>query len=64
MANTWFLPLMVAAFLCAVLPAQSQTTLPEGPGKHTVETLCVQCHELSTVTRAAIANRAGATICR
>src|SRR6266850_2146555 len=52
MANTRLLSLMVAAFLCAVLPARSQTPLPEGPGKQTVETFCVQCHELSTVTRA------------
>jgi len=52
MANTWLLHVMVAALLCSVLPARSQTPLPEGPGKPLVETLCVQCHELSTVTRA------------
>src|SRR5262245_65039046 len=52
MANTRLLPLMVAAFLCSVLPTRSQTPLPEGPGKHMVEAVCVQCHELSTVTRA------------
>ncbi|MBI3330287.1 MAG: hypothetical protein HYZ81_26710 [Nitrospinae bacterium] len=45
-------PLLVAAVLCSILPAGSQTPLPEGNGKQTVETFCVQCHDLSRVTRA------------
>ena len=31
--------------------ARGQNTLPEGPGKKSVLSYCVQCHELSTVTR-------------
>jgi virginiamycin B lyase len=31
--------------------ARSQDALPEGSGKKAVQTYCVQCHELSTVTR-------------
>src|ERR687888_2790154 len=44
--------LMVAVMLCSALPAWSQGPLPEGNGKQEVQTYCVQCHELSTVTRA------------
>jgi cytochrome c553 len=51
MAHKALLPLIVAAFLGSILPARSQTPLPEGPGKQLVETSCVQCHELSSVTR-------------
>jgi virginiamycin B lyase len=47
-----FLPLMVAVSLCFVVPARSQTELPEGNGKKAVQTYCVQCHGLNTVTRA------------
>jgi len=43
---------MVAVLLCAALPAWSQDTLPEGTGKQAVQTYCVQCHDLSQVTRA------------
>jgi virginiamycin B lyase len=52
MVNKRFLPLLVAAVLCSILPARSQTLLPEGNGKQTVETFCVQCHDLGQVTRA------------
>ncbi len=45
-------PMMAAFILCSVVPVYSQTDLPEGIGKKTVQTYCVQCHELSTVTRA------------
>jgi hypothetical protein len=44
--------LMVAVLLCAALPAWSQDTLPEGNGKQEVQTHCIQCHDLSRVTRA------------
>ena len=39
--------------LASARPARSQETLPEGTGKKTVQDYCVQCHELSTVTRGA-----------
>ena len=39
--------------LVSARPARSQETLPEGNGKKTVQAYCVQCHELSTVTRSA-----------
>src|SRR6266508_1897624 len=35
--------LMVAGFLCSILPAQSQN-LPDGPGKETVAAFCNSCH--------------------
>ena len=37
--------------ILAALPTWGQSGLPEGPGKTMVESHCVQCHELSTVTR-------------
>src|SRR6266511_5041010 len=37
--------------LASARPARSQVNLPEGNGKKTVQAYCVQCHELSTVTR-------------
>jgi hypothetical protein len=43
--------LMVAVLLYVALPAWCQDMLPEGNGKQAVRTYCVQCHELSTVTR-------------
>jgi virginiamycin B lyase len=52
MSKKLFLPLMAAAFFCLVFPAWSQTELPEGNGKKAVQTYCVQCHDLGTVTRA------------
>src|SRR5262249_3417616 len=52
MSQTAFWPLMVAASLCCILPAWSQSELPDGPGKQTVQTVCLQCHEISQVTRA------------
>ncbi len=52
MSKKSLLPLMVAVFLCSILPAQSQSGLPEGKGKQMVEAYCVQCHDLNTVTRA------------
>jgi virginiamycin B lyase len=39
-------------FFCSVVSAWSQSELPEGSGKRAVQTYCVQCHDLSTVTRA------------
>jgi virginiamycin B lyase len=52
MSHRPLLPLMVAVVLCSLLPARCQTPLPEGDGKKAVETFCVQCHELTQVTRA------------
>jgi virginiamycin B lyase len=52
MSKKILLPLMVTFFLGSSLPARSQSELPEGDGKKTVQTYCVQCHELGTVTRA------------
>ncbi len=47
--------LLLAFFLCSVLPALSQgrpqRPLPEGTGKAMVEASCVQCHDLNRVTR-------------
>ena len=47
-----FIPLsiMASAFI-SVFPALGQETLPEGNGKKAVQTYCVQCHDLGTVTR-------------
>ena len=44
--------LLSAIFLCFVLPARSQSQLPDGNGKETVQAVCTQCHGLETVTRA------------
>ena len=52
MSKKSFLPLMAAVFVCAVVPAWSQSELPEGNGKQAVQTYCVQCHDLGSVTRA------------
>ena len=52
MSKKSFLPLIAAAFLCSTVPAWGQSELPEGNGKKTVQTYCVQCHDLSSVTRA------------
>ena len=35
----------------SALPAWSQSELPEGAGKKAVQSYCVQCHDLGTVTR-------------
>ncbi len=39
-------------FFCSVIPAFTQSELPEGSGKKAVQTYCVQCHDLTQVTRA------------
>ena len=52
MAKNVFLSVVVASALSLALPAWSQSALPDGDGKDIVRTTCVQCHELSTVTRA------------
>ena len=44
--------LVVTALLCSVLPARSQSQLPEGNGKEAVQILCGTCHSLKTVTDA------------
>jgi virginiamycin B lyase len=52
MAKDSLLPLMLLALLCSVHPARAENELPEGNGKKAVQTYCVQCHDLSSVTRA------------
>ena len=52
MSKKSILVLLVAVFFCSVVPARSQSELPEGNGKKTVQTYCVQCHDLGSVTRA------------
>ena len=42
----------VVMFFCSALPVFTQSELPEGNGKKTVQTYCVQCHDLTQVTRA------------
>ena len=51
MAKKSFLPVMAAAFFCTI-PAWSQDALPDGNGKQAVQTYCVQCHDVNSVTRA------------
>lgn len=41
----------LAVFLCSASLARSQSDLPEGAGKQAIQTYCVQCHDLGTVTR-------------
>jgi len=42
----------LALFLLLPLAsACAEDALPEGTGKNAVQTYCVQCHDLSTVTR-------------
>ena len=50
MKNCVFLSL-IAIGLISADSARSQETLPEGRGKQVVQSYCMQCHELSTVTR-------------
>jgi virginiamycin B lyase len=49
-------PVLISAFLFAAPSAPAQTmlpaTLPDGPGKNTVQTACAACHALSRVTNA------------
>jgi virginiamycin B lyase len=52
MSTKSLLPACVAALLCATLPAHGQQTppsLPDGPGKEPVATLCSGCHGLARV---------------
>lgn len=41
----------VITILFSALPAWSQSELPEGAGKKAIQTYCVQCHALGTVSR-------------
>jgi virginiamycin B lyase len=56
------LPLLVAAPFCFSLPAWSQAQLPDGKGKETVQTACVGCHALTTVTNAGHAREGWVTV--
>ena len=52
MVTRFVLPVAAAALLCAAVPAQSQQpqrTLPDGPGKEQVATLCAGCHGINRV---------------
>ena len=44
--------LLSTVFLCSGPSGRSQSELPEGNGKATIEAACVQCHDLQRVTRA------------
>ena len=55
MSRTSLVPLMVATFLCSVLPARAQSQLPEGSGKQLVESACARCHGVDLVARARFA---------
>jgi virginiamycin B lyase len=52
MSTKSLLFLMLAAVLCSVLPARSQSQLPEGAGKEIVQVACAACHSLNQVTNA------------
>ena len=54
--------LVVALLCCPALPAQSQTQLPEGPGKELLQGSCASCHELSRVLRAGYSERDWRTV--
>jgi cytochrome c5 len=41
---------LMAALLCNGLAAHAASTLPEGPGRRTIERVCANCHELEVVT--------------
>jgi virginiamycin B lyase len=43
---------LIMPFFFLPLPAFAQDSLPDGAGKKLVESHCVQCHDLGTVTRA------------
>jgi len=58
MSKKLFVPLTLAVFLCSPLPSWCQDALLDGAGKKAVESYCVQCHDLGTVTRAGY-NQAG-----
>ena len=45
--NIWLIGALGAVSL--PLPCASQTELPDGPGKSTVEKLCSNCHGLATI---------------
>jgi virginiamycin B lyase len=51
MSKTTLVPLLVVAVLSCALPVWSQSALPDGDGKQTVQTVCLQCHEINQVTR-------------
>jgi len=46
------LPLIASALLATMLPAHSQSELPDGTGKEIVQTACIGCHELGRTLRA------------
>jgi virginiamycin B lyase len=46
------LPFVMVAFLSSALPCWSQSSLPEGNAKETVQSACPVCHSMNTVTNA------------
>jgi|SRR5215472_2770339 cytochrome c5 len=42
--------LFILAILCGVAAAFAATSLPDGPGRKTVERVCANCHELDVIT--------------
>jgi len=51
MVRVKLVSILVIPIIASALPAWSQSELPEGAGKKAVQSYCVQCHELGTVTR-------------
>lgn len=43
---------VVAALVAALAAAQDQKSLPDGPGKESLQRVCSNCHELESVTGA------------
>ena len=63
MSKKSFQHLMTGSLLCAVLSVYGQT-LPEGPGKQTVETVCNSCHAFSARVGGGYTARGWATVLR
>lgn len=52
MSKRFALLWIVGALLCSAIPVRSQSTLPDGNGKETVQATCSQCHTLTRVINA------------
>src|SRR5579863_4214711 len=49
MSKRFALIFAAAGLTCFALPAQSQSTLPDGNGKEIVQTACTRCHSINQV---------------